>query len=269
MESWQPYSVTTRNVSVASENKIHDDAEAKRYGFKGGLVPGTVMYSHMTRPVVGRFGEKWLGRNAGEVVLLKPTYEGERLSVTAADAPGGNRNAVKVSLVNADGLCLATLETAVPEQLPAPDPLSRMEPDRSGGARIPIGWDAVIVGKPLKVLPWQPTSADQSAWCTGVSDDLPVYRGKNAPLHPGFILQTANRAFSNHFQVKPWIHVSSRIVTRGVLRVGQSIEVRAHPLERWEKKGHQFVKLYVAMIAAGEPLVEIWHTAIFTVRPAA
>lgn len=272
MEAWQPYRVTTRNLSVQSENKIHDDAEARRYGFKGGLVPGTVMYAHMTRPVVARFGERWLGRNAGEAILLKPAYEGERLLVTVADAPGPC--AVKVGLANAEGVALAAFETAIPEALPAPDLLSRMEPDRSGGPPVPIDWDAVVAGKPLRALRWEPAATEHTAWCDGVSDDLPVYRAPNAPLHPGAILQAANRVFSSHFVLKPWIHVSSRIVTRGVLRVGQSIEVRAQPIERWEKKGHQFVKLYVAMTVAGEavqfnPAVEVWHTAIFTVRPAA
>jgi hypothetical protein len=269
MQSWQPYGVTTRNVSVHSENKIHDDAEARRYGFKGGLVPGTAVYSHLTRPVVERFGERWLGRNATEVVFFKPAYEGERLRVTAADAPGRDHSAVTAGIANAQGDALATMETAIPGEMPAPDPLWRMEPEGPGGPRIPIGWDAVTVGKPMKALLWEPTVASQEAWCTGVSDDLPVYRGAHAPVHPGTLLQAANHVFRNHFELKPWIHAGSRILTRGVLRVGQPVEVRAQPVERWEKKGHQFVKLYIAMIAGGEPLAEVWHSAIFTVRPAA
>jgi hypothetical protein len=269
MESWQPYSVTTRNVSVHSENKIHDDAEAQRYGFKGGLVPGTAVYSHMTRPVVARFGERWLERNSGDVVFFKPAYEGERLLVTAQDAPGRDHPAVTVGIANGQGDNLATLETAIPAELPAPDPLWRMEPDRSGGPRVPIAWDAVMVGKPMQALRWEPTAASQAEWCAGVSDDLPIYRGPHAPVHPGTVLQAANLAFRNHFELKPWIHVGSRILTRGALRVGQAIDVRAQPVERWEKKGHQFVKLYMAMIVGGELRAEVWHSAIFTVRPAA
>lgn len=33
------------NTAHASENRIHDDATAKRYGFAGGLVPGVDVYA--------------------------------------------------------------------------------------------------------------------------------------------------------------------------------------------------------------------------------
>ena len=270
MESWQPYVVTTRNVSVHSENKIHDDREAKRYGFKGGLVPGTAVYAHMTRPVVARFGEAWLARNSGSLALLKPAYEGERLAVTVQPAAAeADATALRVSVANAGGEVLATLDTAMPDPPPAPDPLCRISPPRTDGPRIPIGWDAVKVGAPLRALDWEPGAAQQEEWCAGVSDDLPLYRGPGAPVHPGLIVQAANRALGNHYVLEPWIHVGSRILTRGLLRLGQRVEVRAVPVERWEKKGHQYFKVYVALTVADDPLVEVWHTAIFSVRPVA
>ena len=36
----ETYRVTAYNTSKQSENKIHDDAVARRFGFSGGLVPG-------------------------------------------------------------------------------------------------------------------------------------------------------------------------------------------------------------------------------------
>jgi hypothetical protein len=48
--------------------------------------------------------------------------------------------------------------------------------------------------------------------------------------------------------------------------VGKAIEVRAVPIEKWEKKGHQFLRLYVAMFMNGALAVEVYHTAIFQVR---
>ena len=268
MESWQPYVVTTRNTSATSENKIHDDREAQRYGFKGGLVPGTVVYAHMTRPVVARFGEAWLARNSGELALLKPAYEGERLEVRADGQPGGDSRTVHIRVGSPSQAELATLDTCIPAALPVPDPLSGMAPDRSGGERVPIGWDAVVPGRPLRPWAWQTDVAQQEEWCSGISDDLAIYRGASAPVHPGLMVQAANRVFGNHFLLKPWIHVGSKIVTRALLRVGQAVEVRAVPVERWEKKGHQFLKLYVVLVTGGEAVAEIWHSAIFSVRPA-
>ena len=34
------HSVQAYNLSASSENKIHDDSVAKKFGFKAGLVPG-------------------------------------------------------------------------------------------------------------------------------------------------------------------------------------------------------------------------------------
>ena len=50
------YEVRAHNAATASENKIHDDDVARRYGFSGGLVPGVTLYAYMTRPVVDALG---------------------------------------------------------------------------------------------------------------------------------------------------------------------------------------------------------------------
>jgi hypothetical protein len=53
------YRVKARNTSTNSENKIHDDATARRYGFRGALVPGVTVYAYLTEPVVAAFGPAW------------------------------------------------------------------------------------------------------------------------------------------------------------------------------------------------------------------
>jgi hypothetical protein len=127
----------------------------------------------------------------------------------------GDRPLLTLTIANPAGAELATLETSIPEQLPPLDPQARMQPDHSTGPRVPISWDAVVVGKSMRALLWEPTVGSQKLWCTGVSDDLPVYQSASAPVHPGTILQAANHAFRNHFELKPWIHVGSKIRTRG------------------------------------------------------
>ena len=42
MSALPPYHVSAYNTAKSSENKIHDDATAKRFGFKGGLVGGVM-----------------------------------------------------------------------------------------------------------------------------------------------------------------------------------------------------------------------------------
>ena len=44
----RPYRVEAFNTAKESDNKIHDDAVARRFGFTGGLVPGVDVYAYMT-----------------------------------------------------------------------------------------------------------------------------------------------------------------------------------------------------------------------------
>jgi acyl dehydratase len=60
-----------------------------------------------------------------------------------------------------------------------------------------------------------------------------------------------------------WIHAGSEIRFREVLRVGDTIEVKAVPLEKWRRKGHEFIRLYLAYHRNGRIAAEIFHTAIF------
>src|SRR5215469_18031236 len=61
-----PYRVKAFNTAKASENKIHDDAVARRFGFGGGLVPGVDVYAYMAHLPVALWGRAWLERGAAE-----------------------------------------------------------------------------------------------------------------------------------------------------------------------------------------------------------
>jgi len=84
-----PYHVEAFNTAKESENKIHDDAVARRFGFKGGLVPGVEVYAYMTHLPVARWGRPWLEHGAAECRLLKPVYDGDTAIVTATETPDG------------------------------------------------------------------------------------------------------------------------------------------------------------------------------------
>ena len=50
MDALATHTVLAHNWATESENKIHDDAVASRYGFRGGLVPGVAVWAYMTHP---------------------------------------------------------------------------------------------------------------------------------------------------------------------------------------------------------------------------
>src|ERR1051325_2770057 len=86
MDAPAAYRVQARNLSHASENKIHDDDVARRFGFAGGLVPGVEVYAYMTHLPVARWGVAWLERGTAECRFLKPLYDGKLAIVTATEA---------------------------------------------------------------------------------------------------------------------------------------------------------------------------------------
>src|SRR6478672_11166190 len=78
------YDVRAFNQAAASENKIHDDAVAQRFGFRGALVPGVTVFAYMAHQPVAHFGRAWLERGAADCRFLKPVYDGEMVRVDAA-----------------------------------------------------------------------------------------------------------------------------------------------------------------------------------------
>ena len=84
-----PYLVHAFNTAKASENKIHDDTVAARFGFTGGLVPGVDVYAYMTHQAVAKWGRAWLEHGTAECRFGKPVYDGEIAEVEATVIEGG------------------------------------------------------------------------------------------------------------------------------------------------------------------------------------
>src|ERR1700689_5341880 len=110
MSALPPYHVSAYNTAKASENKIDDDATAKRFGFKGGLVGGVHVYACMSHMPVHRWGRAWLERGPGEAGFGKPVYDGDVAEITALEDSNG------MSLqVNSGGVLCATGRAGLPD----------------------------------------------------------------------------------------------------------------------------------------------------------
>ena len=97
-------------------------------------------------------------------------------------------------------------------------------------------------------------------------DDLALYtRGEKPPVHPYLLLKECNQALMRMFVLPAWIHVGSRLALREPLAVGERCEIVTVPIEKWERKGHQFIKVHIAMLTANEVSLEVEHTAIFKI----
>lgn len=261
------HTLRARNDATTSENKIHDNTVAAQYGFRGGLVPGVSVYAYMTYPLVQSFGPEWLAHGTAHVKLAKPFYEDDQVVVH------GTINAVSEAEISVDlhgtnaegidcGVGTATLPTAAST---VPD-ISQVAVGPAQAERIPVSWEAVVVGAPLPVRTIIVNQEENEAYCHLHGDDLALYYGNNGHVHPGVLLRQCNRIFSDRFILGPWIHVASDVTMYRPCHVGESLEVRGVPIDKFERKGHEFVVLDVLILAAGAVAQQVKHTCIFRPR---
>jgi hypothetical protein len=83
------YRVQAFNSATHSENRMHDDAVAQKYGFSGGLVPGVDVFAYMVHVPVAKWGRAFLERGLMEVRFAKPVYDGETVVVTSEPSDDG------------------------------------------------------------------------------------------------------------------------------------------------------------------------------------
>jgi hypothetical protein len=263
------YRVSAVATTDAWENKIHEDSLARAFGFRGGLVPGVTVYSWMTHPVVASLGGAWLDHGTFSVRFAKPVYFGEEVTVrTSVAAHSRDELTIQARVVNAQDEVCATATMGMPlgPLLPLPDvaafPAAPLPADRPPASRAVLESRAVL-GTPRLQL----DRAVLDAFLLKVGDRLPIYRGADAPAHPGIYLEQANRALDRNVRVSPWIHVESHGQHLSVPRVGQPLEMRARVKNLFQGKGHEFVELDLLLLAAGaRPVAAIRHVAIYQLR---
>src|SRR6202045_2248124 len=110
----EPYRVSAYNSSKQSENKIHDDTVARRFGFSGGLVPGVDVLAYMRPLPVAKWGRAFLERGLIEARFIKPVYDGE-----VADVSGEKSDGVLSIEVESRGQLCATGSASLPAAAPS------------------------------------------------------------------------------------------------------------------------------------------------------
>src|SRR6266404_6362560 len=109
----ESYRVSAYNTAKLSENKMHDDTVAKRFGFSGGLVPGVDVMAYMMHLPVAKWGRAFLERGLIDARFVKPVYDGETADVTGEESDG-----VLTIAVESRGQICATGSASLPAAVP-------------------------------------------------------------------------------------------------------------------------------------------------------
>jgi hypothetical protein len=252
----QAHRVSAYNTSKHSENKIHDDAVARKYGFSGGLVPGVDVLAYMLHMPVARWGRDFLERGLIEARFVKPVYDGEIAEVSAVEDAGG----LTIEVVSKGDLC-ATGTASLPAAAPIYS-LNDFAAAKVVDERKPVSASSYEMGKWLGSIPRDWTGDAAKEYLADIRETDPIY-ARESLGHPGLLPRIMNKVLVDNAILGPWIHVGSKMQLLSAGKVGDELTARAKVVGNYEKKGHRFVELDALVVANGTtPLAHIWHIAI-------
>jgi acyl dehydratase len=257
------HSVRAFNLSASSENKIHDDTVARRFGFRGALVPGVEVFAYMAHVAVAHFGRAFIERGQAECRFLKPVYDGDIARVTAAQ----DGDALALAVDSNDERCATGRAT-----MPAPGPAPAVDSLPAGvppAERPPASETSLAQGRALGIAPLVIDRSALAAYLDAIGETEPLY-GAEGVVHPGQILRLANQALLQNVVLGPWIHVGSTLRFHGLARVGDELTLRSRIASNAVNKGHAIVAFDAIVVADGTRTVAgISHTAIWRPRQVA
>ena len=255
--------LTAFNTAAESDNKIHDDEVARRFGFAGGLVPGVEVYAYLTWGPVSEFGRDWLERGSGSSRFRTPTYDGHQVTVQWEDD--------RAELRNPDGEAVAELVAHLPEAAPEPPAPADYEAGRrpAPAERPPASPQSLVPGTVLGEVGRRFTFATEGETYLADVREIQRFYWDERVAHPGWILRWGNEILARNVLLGPWIHVGSAVQHFGVIHDGAEVVARGRVRDEYERKGHRFVDLDVLVLADDVPVAYLDHTAIYRPRQVA
>jgi acyl dehydratase len=256
----EAYRVQAYNTAKQSENKMHDDTVAKRFGFSGGLVPGVDVMAYMMHLPVKKWGRAFLERGLIEARFVKPVYDGETADVTAAEIDG----TLSIEVESRGELC-ATGSAWLPASAPSFS-LADYSDIAAVTDRKPVNDSSYQLDKWLGTLPraWAGDAATE--YLTDIRETDPIYVAEGLS-HPGLLQRVMNKVLVDNAILGPWIHVGSRMQLLAAGSSGDELTARAKVTGNYEKKGHRFVELDALVVANGRTaLAHCQHIAIYQPR---
>jgi len=254
------HTVSAHNTDTASSNRIHDDATARRFGFRGGLVPGVDVYAYLVHLPAARWGREWLTGGSLVARFEQPVYDGDAVQVVWAPTgdlelrdPAGQRCAVATPARQATRGSIY--------DFPLVASVARED-------RPPASPETLAVGTLFALEPHRFDADVAQAYLDDVREDLALFRVEGI-AHPAWLLRDANYVLSANVELGPWIHVESEVVHHGLVTDGAVVSARARVERLFEKKGHRFVTLAVQHLADERTVMTTWHTAIYRPRQVA
>jgi len=263
------WSSTAFNPVPESENRIHSDEVARVHGFRGGLVPGVVVSAYLLHPAAVAWGLPFAKGGRAHVRVGSPVYDGEAFRVEVESATDDRYEA---RLVDDRGVECATARVALPREAPAP-PVRRGDPLLSRDASRPEASRAVLerlreTGLGALRARWT-EKAEITSYLRDPRAIAPIFLEEGV-ASPAFIFGLTNWVLAANVKMSAWLHLETDSHFFRPVAPGAELVVEAAIADLFEKKGHEFVDVDVAVFDErdGSALAGVSLRAIYRLRGA-
>ena len=265
MNPWKAYAL---NTAPDSENQIHSDDLAKRYGFKGGLVPGVTVSAYLLHPVIESSGMAWLEKGYANCKITSPLYDGENFEVISEILREGQTNTF---LKNEDGKIIANAESKILENIPS-------KPKYRGDLLIQEEFKAPVASfAEWKKLKKEGCKAFKFHWggdnpLIYLSDEkklpLILQPSKSGHANLSFLLGCANWILAGNAFMNPWVHLETKSQNYKAVSIETTLIAEMSVIDFYEKKGHEFIEVEVNLFEekSKQCCMSINQLAIFKLR---
>ncbi|KGM33412.1 MaoC family dehydratase [Inquilinus limosus] len=231
---------------------VHDDAVARRMGFRAAMIPGAFVYGHVSRIAVDAWGIDWIRRGRMGARFRRPVYDGDVLTAQAsALVETGAEQRAEVILRNQEGEAVAVGWVAMPRQDPVPPPAADLPilplPDPPQA----VGPGGMVVGTRLGSRNAVLTEEEFRRSLAAFDERHPLYL-ESGLVHSGCLIRRtmadANRSF--RFP-SPVVFVSGEAEHFAPVSPGRRLATSGTVTAAYERKGRHYFETEELLVADG------------------
>jgi len=265
----QPWQAEAFNQVPESENRIHSDEVARRFGFRGGLVPGVTVTAYLCHPAIDAWGMDWLARGRARAVVSTPLYDRRRFRVALADA---SESAYDAELTDEDGTRCASGRVELPASVPAPPPMRGDPPIAEDFPRPRASREVMeeLRERGMRALRvrWS-DAAGMAAYLRDAREMPKLLRSDGGGYaNTAFVLGLTNWALAGNVRMEAWLHLETESQNHRPIPRDSELVVESAIADLFQKNGHEFVDLDVAayLLDTREPVMSARLRAIYQLR---
>lgn len=242
--------IEARNTSPNSQNAIHTD-EARKHGFRGGIVPGVTLYAYLVRPLVDNWGGSWLGAGDLEIRFRRPVYDGDQITLTTEPVDAGGTG-MAVRVCNAEGEQCAVGNARRERDRPTPD-LADYPSRPWEGASLEDGTpERLATAGTLMDYPVRTDGASVRALLDEIEEEHPLF---DSILHPVFMAEVPAHMLGAQFIFGPRVLTSIRTRFYATSPVGKGLTCRGRIVRVHERKGNHYMTSDLVVVNSADQVI--------------